>query len=322
MKRTSTPAVLGVDIGTSSSKGVLVAMDGRVLARAERRHNVQRPLPVHVEMDGMIWWEEFSSISRELIGAVASVDVTAVGVSGMGPCVLLTDVDGRILRPAILYGIDTRASEQIARLTDQLGANAIMARGNAALSSQAVGPKLAWIAEHEPEVAARAARVFMPASLLAWRLTGAYVLDHHSASQCWPLYDIVAETWYGPWVERICPWLELPRLAWRGDVVGMVSAEAAAQTGLPLGVRVIAGTIDAWSEAISVGAQRVGDLMLMYGTTMFLVATVAGPSGRRPYGERSAPSREREAWPAGWRHQAQSPAGSASCSARSTSPSC
>jgi xylulokinase len=184
MKRTSTPAVLGVDIGTSSSKGVLVAMDGRVLARAERRHNVQRPLPVHVEMDGMIWWEEFSSISRELIGAVASVDVTAVGVSGMGPCVLLTDVDGRILRPAILYGIDTRASEQIARLTDQLGANAIMARGNAALSSQAVGPKLAWIAEHEPEVAARAARVFMPASLLAWRLTGAYVLDHHSASQC------------------------------------------------------------------------------------------------------------------------------------------
>lgn len=277
MALASMPAVIGVDIGTSSSKGVLVAMGGRVLARAERSHEVQRPFPGHVEMDGMCWWEEFASLTRELVDSVAGVDLTAVGVSGMGPCVLLTDAAGRPLRPAILYGIDTRATEQIARLTNELGADAIMARGNAALSSQAVGPKLAWIAQHEPEVAARAERLFMPASWLAYNLTGAYVLDHHSASQCWPLYDITAETWYGPWAAWICPDLELPPLAWPGDLVGTVSTDAAAETGLPAGTPVIAGTIDAWSEAVSVGAQRVGDLMLMYGTTMFLIATLDEP---------------------------------------------
>jgi xylulokinase len=271
-------AVVGVDIGTSSSKGVLVSLSGEILANALREHVVSRPHPGHVEMDGQLWWQEFVGIVRELIGAHKDVTVLAVGVSGMGPCVLVTDDTGLPLRPAILYGIDTRASRQIDRLTEELGgADAIRARCGSALSSQAVGPKLAWLADEEPEVVERARRMFGPSNWLGWKLTDQYYLDHHSASQCTPLYDSINQRWFEPWARRVAPWLELPPLVWPADVIGTVHCGAAEETGLPEGIPVIAGTIDAWSEAVSVGAQGIGDLMLMYGTTMFLINTVPEP---------------------------------------------
>ena len=276
MAGTAHPAVIGVDIGTSSSKGVLVDLDGRLRASSTVEHVVQRPGPGMFEMDGSVWWDEFVAIARHLL-AEHDVDVQAVGVSGMGPCVLLTDADDEPLRPAILYGVDTRAGRQIERLNDRYGADEILRRCGSALSSQAAGAKVAWVADEEPELFARARRLYMPSSFLARRLTGAYVLDHHSASQCTPLYDSLDQMWYRPWVEDIAGAIELPPLQWPGDAAGTVSADAAAATGLPAGIPVITGTIDAWSEALSVGAQGVGDLMLMYGTTMFLVHTVPKP---------------------------------------------
>ncbi|OHX07038.1 FGGY-family carbohydrate kinase [Micromonospora sp. WMMB235] len=271
--RRAAPVVLGVDIGTSSSKGVLVDLDGRLVRSRVLEHRVDRPGPGRVEMDGRIWWREFVALSRDLL-APGDVRVCAVGVSGMGPCVLLTDAGGTPLRPAVLYGVDTRAGEQIERMNERFGADEIIQRCGSALSSQAAGPKIAWVADTEPELFARARRLFMPSSWLAYRLTGRYLLDHHSASQCTPFYDTEAQDWYRPWIDPFAPGLELPPLCWPGDVAGEVTAVAAAETGLPEGVPVVAGTIDAWSEALSVGAQGVGDLMLMYGTTMFLVHTV------------------------------------------------
>jgi xylulokinase len=266
-------ALLGIDIGTSSSKGVLVAPDGELIAQAVRHHEVQRPAPGRFEMDARVWTDEFTALTRELLAA-AEVSVAAVGVSGMGPCVLLTDADDVPLRPAILYGVDSRSVAQIERLDRELGAEEILRRGGSALSSQAAGAKIAWIAEHEPELYARARRLYMPSSWLVRQLTGAYVLDHHSASQCTPMYDTVGLGWYGPWAALVAPGIELPELRWSGEPAGTVSAEAAAATGLPAGIPVTTGTIDAWAEAVSVGAHGVGDLMLMYGTTMFLVHTV------------------------------------------------
>ncbi len=268
--------MIGVDIGTSSSKGVLVDLEGRVLASHVVEHAVQRPGAGMVEMDGSVWWEEFVAIARRLL-AEQRVDVQAVGVSGMGPCVLLTDATDEPLRPAILYGVDSRAGRQIDRLNDRYGADEILRRCGSALSSQAAGAKVAWVADEEPELFARARRLYMPSSFLVRRLTGVYVLDHHSASQCTPLYDSPAQAWHEPWADDIAGAIELPPLLWPGDAAGTVSADAAAATGLPVGSPVITGTIDAWSEALSVGAQGVGDLMLMYGTTMFLVHTVPEP---------------------------------------------
>ena len=279
------PAVLGVDVGTSSTKGTLVALDGTILATAVREHSVSRPAPGHVEMDAEIWWEEFLDIARELTAdgaADVTAEVTAIGVSGMGPCVLLTDESGEPVRPAILYGVDTRAGDEIRHLTNVLGREEIVAHCGGMLTSQAAGPKVAWVARHEPEVYARARRLFMPASYLAFRLTGEYVLDHVSASQSAPMYSLRHQTWHPEWAERVGPGLELPALRWAGDAAGTVqSAIARLVPGLRAGIPVITGTIDAWAEAVSVDAASPGDLMLMYGTTTFLVATTVEPVASR-----------------------------------------
>lgn len=277
MVSSRTRAFLGIDIGTSGAKGVLVSPDGAILHATVREHEVDRPHPGHVEMDPRIWWDELVSITRELT-AFTDVDVAGIGVSGMGPCAALTDADGVPVRPAILYGVDSRASAQIQQLETELGDDRIMSRCGSHLTSQSPGPKLLWVAQNEPEVAARAERMFMPASYLAFRLTGKYVLDMPSASQCPPMYDAATNSWDAQWAEAVAPGIVLPPLRRPGEEAGRVSHEAAAQlTGVRAGTPVICGTIDAWMEAVSVSADQPGDLMVMYGTTAFLIATTAQP---------------------------------------------
>ena len=267
---------LGVDVGTSSTKGVLTDERGNVLSSASRQHAPDRPMPGYVEMDGNIWWREFLEIAEELLQGEAAQEALeggsvlgAVGVSGMGPCILLADAAGVPLRPAILYGVDTRSGEQIRELDAELGRTEIFDSTGSVLSSQAVGPKLRWVQQEEPDVWAEAEHMFMPASWLVFKLTGEYVLDHHSASQCNPMYDPEAGTWHR-WAEAVAPSLPLPELRWPGEFAGRTGSEVA---GIPEGTPIITGTIDAWSEAVSVDAQNPGDLMIMYGTTMFLIAT-------------------------------------------------
>lgn len=273
---------VGVDIGTSSSKGVLVDVDGDILATATRAHDVDRPRTGWVEMDAAIWWEEFVAIVRELLAGVPDAEIVGVGVSGMGPCILLADEHDEPVRPAILYGVDTRSTVQIERLTRELGVDEITRVGGSTLTSQAGGPKIVWVADEEPEASGKARRLYMPASWLVRRLTGAYVLDHQSASQVSPFYDIEGECWHDPWWARYAGELEQPPLQWAGEIAGEVTVDAAVLTGIPVGTPVIAGTIDAWTEAVSVGAHEVGDLMLMYGTTMFMVFTNGSETLRTP----------------------------------------
>ncbi len=130
------------------------------------------------------------------------------------------------------------------RIEAELGAEAVMGRCGSALGSQAAGPKIAWIAEEEPELYARARRLYMPSSWLVRRLTGSYVLDHHSASQCTPLYDTHAQEWYRPWADQVAPGIELPPLRWSAEAAGTVTLEAARATGLPAGIPVVTGTVE------------------------------------------------------------------------------
>jgi xylulokinase len=228
-----------------------------------------------------VWWHDFAEICGELLRADIP-SPSAVCVSGIGPCLLPATTDGDPLRPAILYGIDTRASLEIRELTEELGAERVLARGGSRLTSQAIGPKLLWLRRNEPQVWERFHRFFMASSYIGYRLTGEYVLDHHSASQCNPLYDLNQQCWASDWADLIAPEVELPRLCSPMEGVGRVTAAASALTGLKPGTVVIAGTIDAWAEAISVNVKKPGDLMLMYGTTMFLVqvSTTARPSSK------------------------------------------
>ncbi|MGH3301514.1 MAG: FGGY-family carbohydrate kinase [Streptosporangiaceae bacterium] len=271
-----TDALLGVDIGTSSTKAVVAAPSGAVLAAQSTRHAIDLPSPGFAEQDAeRVWWQDVVTLCRSVTKAAGQVRIAGVTVSGMGPCLLPCGPQIEPLRPAILYGIDTRAEAEIRELTAVLGAREIVASGGSALSSQAVGPKMAWLRRHEPELWRRTRFVHTAHSFVTHRLTGEYVLDHHTASQFDPLYDMRAGGWHPRWSQEVAGGVELPRLAWPGEVIGAMTPQAASLTGVPAGTPVIQGTVDAWAEAASAGVTSPGDLMIMYGSTMFLVLCVA-----------------------------------------------
>jgi xylulokinase len=267
-----TEVLLGVDIGTSSTKGVLTDPEGRIVAATEVQHRTSMPRPGWFEHDAeTMWWIEFVEITRTLLRD-APGPVRAVCPSGIGPCLLPAAADGAPLRPAMLYGIDTRAEAEIRELTKRYGAETILGRCGSPLNSQAIGPKLLWLRRHEPDIWERTVLLLGPNSFIVHRLTGEYALDHHSASQHDPMYDLAGETWIPEWAEDVAPGLRLPELLWPGETAGVVHAKAAAATGIPEGTPVAVGTLDAWSEATSAGVRRASDTMLMYGSTMFILA--------------------------------------------------
>ena len=275
--------LLGFDIGTSSSKGCLARADGQIIATAQRPHTVSRPRPGWVEQDAEeVWWGDLRAVCAELLPHADGEPLAGVCTSGLGPCVLAADRDGRPLRPAILYGVDTRAAAEIAELTENFGAEEILRRCGSPLSSQAVGPKLLWLRRNEPEVWERTEMFLTAASYLVNRLTGEYVLDHHTASQSDPLYQLDENHWIDEWAREVAPGLELPRLLWPWELAGEVGDAAAEATGIAVGTPVAAGTMDTWAEAASVGLRRPGDTMIMYGTTMFLIQ-VLSPAQPHPH---------------------------------------
>ena len=273
-----TELLLGIDIGTASSKAVLTRPDGSVVESAQRAHATSMPRPGWVEHDAeAVWWRDVRALCEAVLTPRTRGQLAGVCVSGIGPCLLPCDSAGRPLRPAILYGVDTRAQTEIEELDRRYGEEQILRRGGSALSSQAIGPKLLWLQRHEPELWRRTARWHMASSFVVARLTGEYVLDHHSASQCDPMYDIEAGDWSHEWADELAGGVPLPRLVWPMEVVGRVTVGGAEASGLPVGLPVAAGTVDAWAEAFSVGVRRPGDMMLMYGSTMFIVGVCDRP---------------------------------------------
>ncbi|GAB3686919.1 FGGY-family carbohydrate kinase [Angustibacter aerolatus] len=263
--------VLGIDLGTASSKGVLTTPDGAVVATAVREHGMSMPSPGWYEVDAeQVWWGDVVALCRELLPQAGGARVAGACVSGVGPALVLLDAGLRPVRPAILYGIDTRAGAEVDELTERYGADAVLERCGSVLSSQALGPKIRWVQRHEPDVFARARHWHGASSYVVALLSGGHVQDHETASQCDPMYDVREQRW-SPWAAEVAGHLPLPPLVWPTEVVGEVHENASAATGLPVGTPVVAGTIDAWAEAASVGVRRPGDLMLMYGSTTFLL---------------------------------------------------
>ncbi len=271
-------AYLGIDIGTYESKGALLDAEGQVLANAARPHRMIVPQPGWAEHRAEEdWWGDFASISQELIArsGLAPGDIKAVGASGVGPCVLPVDPDGAPLCNAILYGVDTRAAREIEDLNAAIGEPTLFERCGNALTSQSTGPKILWLKRHRPEVYARAHKFLNSTSFLVHRLTGRFVVDHYTAANASPLYDAGALAWTADLAPDIVSLERMPELAWSTEIAGGVTARAAAQTGLAEGTPVIVGTIDAAAEAVSVGVLAPGQMMLMYGTTIFTVLVAA-----------------------------------------------
>jgi xylulokinase len=266
--------LMGVDIGTNSSKGVLVTPDGEIVAQHVVPHDMDVPRPGWAEQDADgVWWTDFVRISRALLATSdrRGREIGGVGVSAIGPCLLPVDAHNRPLRPGILYGIDTRATEEIALLDDRYGSQAMYDLGGSTLSSQTVGPKILWLRRHQPEIYAQAAYFHSANDYIVLRLTGQHVIDMYTASLCNPLFSIDEQRWDETFSEQIVDTGHLPRPAWATEIAGEVTREAAEETGLEPGTPVIVGTVDAVAEAISVGAVQPGDLMCMYGSTTFLI---------------------------------------------------
>ncbi len=265
---------LGVDIGTYETKGVIVTEAGEIVAQAARAHRMQVPQPGWAEHDAeQDWWGDFVFVTKKMLAesGIAPSSIAAVATSGIGPCMLPVDEQGAPLMNAVLYGVDTRAAREIADLNAEIGEDVILDRCGNALTSQAVGPKILWLKRNRPEVFARTHKILNSTSFLVHRLTGRYTIDHYSAGNFSPFYLVDRQGWSDELAPGIISMDKLPELMWTTEVAGRVTAKAAAETGLDEGTPVIAGTIDAAAEAVSVGVLKPGELMLMYGSTIFII---------------------------------------------------
>ncbi len=272
--------VLGIDIGTYEAKGVVVDSQGKVFATATRAHSMSSVQPGFAEHDAEeVWWNGLVSLVRSLLAepGVNARDLKAICCSGIGPCVLPIDDGGRPLRPAILYGVDTRATAQIELINQSLGTDVVVARSGNHLSSQSAGPKIAWLKDCEPEIHRRAHLFVTCQTFLAGRLTGRWVVDHGTAGYFHPLYDLEGQQWDISGCEDFVRHDQLPELAWAGDIAGRVTPEASKATGLPEGIDVLVGSADAPMEALSSGVLAAGDAMLMYGSSHFLIEMTDTP---------------------------------------------
>jgi xylulokinase len=265
---------LGIDIGTFESKGVIVDERGRVVASASKPHRMLVPQPGWAEhRPKQDWWGDFTFICRNMLAdsGIAPASIRAVGASAIGPCMLPVDEDGEALSNAALYGVDTRAAKEIEELDAAIGAERILNRCGNALTSQSVGPKILWLKKNRPDIFRKAAKIVTSTTYLVQKLTGECVIDHYSAANFSPLYLLDRQGWSTELAPDIIEIDRLPKVMWTTDIAGHVTAKAARATGLAKGTPVIVGTIDAAAEALSVGVVRPGDMMVMYGSTIFTI---------------------------------------------------
>ena len=265
---------LGVDIGTYSSKGVIVNGKGAIIAEAQRPHEMLVPRPGWAEhRPEEDWWGDFVYITRALLerSDIAPGDIAAVSVSAIGPCMLPVDAANTPLMNGVLYGVDTRASAEIEELNAQIGEDVILSRCGNSLTSQSVGPKILWLKRNQPEIFEKTAKILTSTSFIVHRLTGDFVIDHYTAANFSPLYDVDRCDWTDDLANDIVSQDVLPRLLWSTEIAGHITATAAEATGLAEGTPVTTGTIDAAAEAVSVGVRAPGDMMLMMGSTIFII---------------------------------------------------
>jgi xylulokinase len=271
--------LLGIDIGTYSSKGVLCRPDGAILAEARADHEMSIPKPGYAEHDADgVWWSDFKQIAKAISAKIPVGDeIAAVGVSAIGACVLPVDIEGMPLRPGILYGVDTRAVSQIEELENKYSRESLVEFGGTRLTTQAIGPKILWIKQNEPEIYRKAAKFITSTSFIIHKLTGNYVIDAHTATEFNPLLNIKSVSWDNKFAEDIVSLDKLPKIGWSNEIAGVVTSAASSDTGIPEGTPVNFGAVDALSEAVSVGVVETGELMIMYGSTAFFIFLIEKP---------------------------------------------
>jgi xylulokinase len=263
--------LLGVDIGTQGIKGVLLDENLKIVKKAYVEHNYIQPKANWFEHDAEeTWWKGFKTIIQKLFTQISfsPQEIIGIGCSGVSPCMLPVDNRNKPLRNAILYGIDTRAQNEIREITQKLGENKLLEINKQPLTTQSVGPKILWYKKNEPEKFKKTKRIFTSTNYIVSKLTGNYVLDHSQAAFFGPFYDFKKHCWN----KEICELFNIPlnlfpELKNVKDIAGKVSQKVAEETGLSKGIPVITGTADGIAEIISAGSSKPGEVTLVYGTT-------------------------------------------------------
>jgi xylulokinase len=265
------PLVLGVDSSTQSTKVEARQLEsGAVVATGSAKHPVTSP-PVS-EQDPEAWWQALASTIEQL--GDHRRDVVAISVAGQQHGLVLLDDHDRPVRPAKLWN-DTTSAPQAQRLVEHFGAAVWAdATGSVPVASFTIS-KLAWVAEHEPDVLRRAVKVMLPHDYLTWRLCGAHVTDRGDASGTgW--YDSINGRYVPELLAAAAPidWQgALPQVLAPTASAGVVHERVASELGLPAGVGVGPGTGDNMAAALGLGL-GTGDVAISLGTsgTVFAVS--------------------------------------------------
>ncbi|MBV9622487.1 MAG: hypothetical protein JOZ14_00740 [Acidobacteria bacterium] len=269
---------LGIDVGTGTAKAVLADAEGEVLWQATRSYQYQSPRPHYAEQDPEDWWDAVCHVTSCLFAAhpEAQKRIAAVGVSGQGVAAVLLDGHGQVLRPAILW-LDRRSADDAAELQIAHGEKIVSISGKLPASYN-FEPKLRWIKHYEPEIWKRCSKALTTTAFITFRLAASPVMNH-SDGGILLAYDLAARRWS----HELQTLMGLPaaiycELAESAAVIGRVTDVAAAETGIPAGVPVVAGGEDTSSAGLAIGAITSDTGQLSLGTANTVNVPVERPT--------------------------------------------
>lgn len=273
---------IGLDVGTSGVKAVLITPDGRVLASAVAEYPLLTPQPGWTEQEPEAWWAACGRVLKQL-GERAPGPIEAIGLTGQMHGAVFLDSDGLVIRPALLWN-DQRTALECAEIETRVGERRLREiTGNPALAGFQA-PKILWLRANEPEAYARLRHVLLPKDFIRFRLTSALATDASDAAGTL-LLDLAERDWSKEILDALdIPLDWLPKVHEGPEITGHVSAEGAAATGLAEGLPVIAGGGDNAAAAVGSGVVREGSGFVSLGTSgVVFVATdtaLIDPEGR------------------------------------------
>ncbi|MEC0368727.1 xylulokinase [Paenibacillus chibensis] len=259
--------VIGIDIGTSAVKSVLVSAEGRVVCEHSESYPLHRPEPGWSEQNPEDWAEQTIISLRKLMvkSNVDPSEVEGLSFSGQMHGLVLLGANGQVLRPAILWN-DTRTTPQCRKIEDKLGSQLLDIARNRALEGFTL-PKILWVQEHEPEILSQADVFLLPKDYVRYRLTGSFAMDYSDAAGTL-LLDVAGKAWSSEIAGAFDLPLSLcPQLVDSSDLTGTLLPEVAEATGLLPSTKVFAGGADNACGAIGAGILGEGKTMCSIGTS-------------------------------------------------------
>ena len=257
---------IGIDLGTSACKFLLVDEAGRVQNTVSKEYPLAFPHPGWSEQDPAHWWQACLAGVPELLAGFDAKQVAGIGIGGQMHGLVALDAADAVLRPAILWN-DSRTAAEVDYLNNTVGRDTLSARtGNIAFAGF-TAPKLLWMRAHEPALFARIAKIMLPKDYLVYKLTGVHATDYSDASGML-LLDVAHKRWSAELL-ALCGLTEaqMPRLFESYAPVGALTVEAAAALSLPQSVTVCAGAGDNAAAAIGTGTVGEGRCNISLGTS-------------------------------------------------------